>query len=87
MQQPARFRKRPVVIRAIQWTGDNQAAIADFLGTSPGFNLDSDGHWFEIETLEGPLRASKGDWIIEGIGGEFYPHKPDLFPQAYDPED
>jgi hypothetical protein len=38
-----------------------------------------------IETLEGPLRAEPGDWIITGIKGEQYPCKPDIFEKTYDP--
>lgn len=38
-----------------------------------------------INTLEGPLRAAPGDWIITGIRGEKYPCKPDIFEKTYDP--
>jgi len=37
-----------------------------------------------IQTLEGPLRASPGDWIITGVRGEQYPCKPDIFEQTYE---
>jgi len=40
-----------------------------------------------IETLEGPLIASPGDWIITGIKGEKYPCKPDIFEKIYEPVD
>ena len=38
-----------------------------------------------IQTLEGPLRAAPGDWIITGIRGEQYPCKPDVFEKTYEP--
>lgn len=37
-----------------------------------------------IQTLEGPLKASVGDWIITGIRGEKYPCKPDIFEKTYE---
>ena len=57
----ARFRKRPIVIEAIQ----TSTAI-------------------DIETLEGTMRASPGDWIITGVNGESYPCKPDIFEKTYE---
>lgn len=38
-----------------------------------------------IETLEGRMSASPGDWIIKGVAGEFYPCKPEIFEQTYEP--
>lgn len=38
-----------------------------------------------IQTLEGPLRAAPGDWIITGLRGEQYPCKPDIFEKTYEP--
>ena len=38
-----------------------------------------------IQTLEGPLRAAPGEWIITGIRGEQYPCKPDVFEKTYEP--
>ena len=74
----AYFRKKPVVIEAIQWDG-NQEEIYDFLG---GVEF-RDGELY-IQTLEGQMHASKGDFIIKGIRGEFYPCKPDIFEKTYD---
>lgn len=80
-----RFRKKPVEIDAVQWTGSNTAEVADFMGSSPGIGSDGQGaHWVEIATLEGTMRADKGDWIIRGIRGELYPCKPDIFEGSYD---
>ena len=79
----AQFRKRPVVIEAVQWTGKNSLAIAEFMGEP----FPDDAHTTDtpiIHTLEGYLTASVGDWIIKGVKGEFYPCKPDIFEATYD---
>jgi len=77
------FKKKPVVIEAVQFTGtlDNFVELAAFMGSETFIN---DGK-IEIDTLEGVMTASKGDWIIKGVQGEFYPCKPDIFEQTYDP--
>lgn len=81
-----KYRKKPVVIEAIRWTGSNQADIADFMDSSPAFGSDGQGAaWAEIRTLEGTMRADLGDWIIRGVKGEYYPCKPDIFDATYEP--
>ena len=75
------YRKKPVVIEAVQWTGTNLSEIQAFY--RPDGILVGDK--IIIETLEGPLTADKGDWIIKGIKGEFYPCKPDVFALTYEP--
>jgi hypothetical protein len=80
-----KYVKKPVVIEAVQWTGDNRREIFDFCSLSY-FNTDfetGDLHLM-IQTLEGTMEASKGDFIIKGIKGEFYPCKPDIFELTYD---
>lgn len=74
------FRKRPVVIEAVQFTGENIKEIAEFVG--PGCQLYENGDYC-IETLEGDHRACPDDWIIKGVKGEFYPCKPDIFEATY----
>lgn len=74
-----KYRKKPVVIEAVKWTGNNQQELAAFMGVVG----TCDGK-VEISTLEGVLTASKGDWIIKGIKGEFYPCKPDIFEMTYE---
>lgn len=80
-----KYKKKPVVIEAIQWTGNNLQEIHDFvddfmIGTEQTF----DEHIILIDTLEGLMKASTGDFIIKGIKGEFYPCKPDIFEQTYE---
>ena len=96
---PQQFRKKPVVIDAIQWTGSNLPAVIKFID---GAVDTRSTHWDDyqeivrkngltIHTLEdGPDGrakhvASEGDWIIRGVKGEFYPCKPDIFAATYEP--
>ena len=90
-----KFRKKPVVIEAIQWTGENTREIMEWVqpGIQP-FGM-AEGWWLKqvhdrgefklmVPTLESPHEASEGDWIIKGVKGEFYPCKPDIFEATYE---
>lgn len=77
----ASFRKKPVIIEAVQWNGRNEMEIARFIGG----NLEMDDDGLLIHTLEGTMKASVGDYVIKGVNGEFYPCKPDIFEKTYDP--
>jgi hypothetical protein len=77
-----KYRKKPVVIEAIQFTGLNFNEIEAFVGGDYGKNAKGES---VIATLEGPLRISTNDWIIKGVKGEFYPCKPDIFKATYEP--
>ena len=85
---PRRFRKKPVVIEAVQWDGTNYRDVYD-LYDSEGDKEALQGAFgaLLIPTLEGDMEASPGDWIIKGIKGEFYPCKPDIFEATYEPAD
>jgi len=79
-----KFRKKPIVDEAVQWTGENTVDICNFLGLK---NLRTDlllESKLIIKTLEGNIIASISDWIIKGIKGEFYPCKPDIFAETYE---
>lgn len=78
-----KFKKKPVTIDAIQWNGKNTEEVLKFLGESLTININADDD-FKINTLEGTMTASVGDFIIKGVKGEFYPCKPDIFEQTYD---
>lgn len=79
-----KFRKKPVTVEAIQWTGDNEMEIYDF---SNGKVLHiAESTKMLVPTLEGDMQASVGDWIIRGVQGEYYPCKPDIFAATYEPE-
>ena len=79
-----KFRKKSVVIEAIQYTGsDTWQDVLDFAVGSIA-SVGRPGEPILISTLEGGLNANVGDWIIKGIKGEFYPCKPDIFEQTYE---
>ncbi len=83
-----KFRKKPVIIEAVQWTGENFKEILDFMRpVVPNHRGDAYTlqHAIIIKTLEGEHIASLNDWIIKGVQGEFYPCKPDIFKQTYEP--
>ena len=73
------FQKKPVIIEAVRFYNANFDEIECFVGGDAEFR---DGE-LVIATLEGPLHASNGDWIIKGVKGEFYPCKPDIFELTY----
>lgn len=79
-----RFRKIPVEIEAVQWDGQNLAAIEAFVGKALDAAWSVGGYCF-INTLEGRTNAVVGDWIIRGVKGEFYLCKPDIFEATYEP--
>lgn len=78
------FRKKPVVIDAIQLTADNLKECCQFVGRSNTSSADPQAGTLSIYTLEGSMRADVGDWIIKGVKGEFYPCKPDIFAATYE---
>lgn len=85
-----RYRKKPVVVEAIQWTGFNYTESEVFMGErlTEGKYEGGPGPYSVstkiISTLEGEMRCAPADWIIKGVKGEFYPCKPDVFAQTYD---
>jgi hypothetical protein len=77
-----KFRKKPVIIEAIQWIETNWEELEEF-GSDRNIVSNPDGT-LTIATLEGNHIAQKQDWIIKGIKGEIYPCKPDIFEQTYE---
>lgn len=90
-----KYRKKPVVIEAIQWTGFNLEEIQNFV--EKGLSYDFyDTAWrgtpyvcmkMKIKTLEGDMEVSKYDYIIKGVNGEFYQCKPNIFMKTYEAVD
>jgi hypothetical protein len=85
-----RFRKKPVVVEAVLWTGHN---LYEVLAFCPGSALvGSDGgllsgtKLIHVPTIDNYGYADVGDYIIKGVQGEFYPCKPDIFHATYEPE-
>jgi hypothetical protein len=89
-----KFRKKPVVIEAIQWNNLNYKEISEFVGITLAPDLESETAYLagkgaptfslSIPTLEGKMKAMPNDWIIKGVNGEFYPCKPYIFEKTYE---
>jgi hypothetical protein len=93
-----KYRKKPVVIDAVQYNGNNLNEILDKLGKTgtreivQSLILEKTENNptevnLQIKTLEGTMTAKVGDFIIKGINGECYPCKPDIFEKTYEPVD
>lgn len=89
-----KYRKKPVVIEAMQFDGYESTAtdIIKALGDGKSFAMKHRGNDFHgnlidfsIMTMEGEMSASPGDWIIKGVKGEIYPCKPEIFAATYEP--
>ncbi len=78
----AKYRAKPVVIDAIQFTGLNHDEVSDFC--EPQKIKVGGGFTLLIPTFEGEMTARKGDFIVKGTSGEHYPVKPDIFQFKYD---
>jgi hypothetical protein len=76
------YRKKPVLVQAMKYDGSIESA-ADIQQWCGGQAVKV-GPNLEIKTLEGTFRANPGDFIIQGIAGEFYPCKPQIFRETYD---
>lgn len=74
------FRKKPVEIEAMRWTGYNKPEIKSFAGAACFFK----GYELYIKTLEGDMKAMMDDYIIKGVNGEFYPCNPNIFAKTYE---
>lgn len=86
-----KYRKKPVEVEAVRWGIPGAPSrpcpiegwIADGGGQAKYGHEDGEGIY--VETLEGVMKASPGDYIIKGVNGEFYPCKPDIFAKTYEP--
>jgi len=84
-----KYRKKPVVIEAMQFNGNPDDIISWIVENKP---MEGNAVLLAqirdeniiIKTLEGDMKASIGDWIIKGVNGEFYPCKPDIFEKTYE---
>lgn len=86
------YRKKPVVIEAVQWNGKNFDEVMKFIKEDHGHKLNYENaeeaacktKELCFRTLQGNMTASCNDFIIKGVNGEFYPCKPDIFEKTYD---
>lgn len=93
MEEYKKYIKKPVEIEAVQWNGHNPTEIKEFAGDSVKIEYYDAAYevgagpvivTVTIHTLEGDMKANKGDYIIKGVKGEFYPCREDIFLQTYD---
>ncbi len=77
-----KYKKKPVVVEAVKWTGENHAEMCEFIDPEVFEIIPRVG--LVIHTLEGDHHASYGDYIIKGVNGKFYPCKPDIFAKTYE---
>ncbi|WP_251849231.1 hypothetical protein [Enterococcus hirae] len=79
-----KYRKKPVVVEAIQLTDENLLEVKDWCNGELVPNAETSGYDLYISTLEGTMCADINDYIIRGVEGEFYPCKPDIFEKTYE---
>lgn len=87
-----KYKKKPVVIEAVQWNGENFDECMNFMKETHGCKFTYEeierqsinSGQLHINTPEGTMTASMGDYIIRGVNGEFYPCKSDIFKQTYE---
>lgn len=85
-----KFRKKPVVIEAIQWLPplhETPTWFLDAVAKSPNevgmvMRMGDDLH---VRTLEGLVMCRSGDWLLRGVQGELYPCRADIFAATYEP--
>jgi len=81
----SKYRKKPVIIDAIQWNGNNFNDICGMMNDeSRRISINRGTPEITIGTLEGNMKAKIGDWIIKGVNGEMYPCKDDIFQKTYE---
>lgn len=78
-----KYRKRSLVIEAVQWKGNNLDELREFVPEKWRCNKIC-SPYIAIKTLEGKMYLSFGDYLIKGVNGEFYPCKPEIFEKTYD---
>lgn len=85
-----KYKKKPVIIEAIQLLNNNSSIeeclkfIYNVFITDDDIETVKNDKHIRIQTLEGDIKASFGDYIIKGVNGEFYPCKPDIFEKTYE---
>lgn len=76
-----KYRKKPVIVEAMQYNGDNSIEIFHFCNKAYFEHMSQS---LIVNTLEGKMHVDEGDFIIKGVHGEFYPCKPDIFKETYE---
>ncbi len=79
-----KYRKKPVVIEAMQFTDETKNQVANFVRCSHAADFEDGKPVLRIQTLEGVMTARFGDYVIKGVKGEFYPCKAEIFKATYE---
>jgi len=80
-----KYRKRPLIVEAIQWTGDNTPEVSAFLGDRlMGYSNSHDYLVFRTHPFKASYRVNPGDWVVKDIDGEFVAVRPEVFEVAYE---
>jgi len=85
-----KYRKKPVVIEAIVWNGENIAEVKEFCGSNAHIHYSYTGLENQpqvnlvLVTLEGEMEAKPGCYIVKGVKGEVYPCRKDIFEETYE---
>lgn len=82
-----KYRKKPIVVEAVRWTGANRKEIEAFCGVGVMFGTIYEPDPVSaacIPTLEGKMYTRPGDYIIKGANGEYYPCNPEVFAKTYE---
>ena len=95
----AKYRKKPIVIEAFQYDGDLKGSDGNYYVPQWAVDAFESGVMYYdsfkgsppselfVKTLEGCHHVSVGDYIIQGVKGELYPCKPDIFEATYEKVD
>lgn len=81
----AKFREKPVVIEAVQFTDEYKDRVANWITRNTAAIFIDDRPALKIQTPEGVMIANLGDWVIRDVEGAFRPCKPDIFTKTYEP--
>ena len=82
-----RFRKKPVEVEAVQFTRESGPAVWEWAKSKPKYDAFGNVYALRIYTLHGDATAEFGDWVVRGPSGDFWPVKPDIFDETYEPVD
>ena len=83
MKNTKKYKKKPVVIEALQFDSENVSEMINFIGAFPHEYFHDKG-LIIIHTLEGEHNVRHGDYVVRGIYDEYYPVKPDIFKDTYE---
>lgn len=76
-----KYRKKPVVVEAVKYDKSHIGKVLDFCNE---LKYNPHNNEYYVQTLEGAMKVSDGDYIIKGVKGEFYPCREDIFLQTYE---